>query len=859
MKPNILHRIKWKNVLLALTVSTCIVYITIRLIHTLWTSPNQKYDLMPSNAVLYFQSNAKNNLLAGSDISPLATQFINASILGTYLEQTKSIQIALRDSHQTESLSGFYEVTNHSYDFLHVVYVGFHWNHAPEQFFNTAFLTNNHFQKRIFKSYVIYENNAENANFSYTYKNGFLIISHASDLIDNFIRKFESNEILSKNKWFRNAKSDFQNHATEHNHSPLQIIINYQEAMAISELCALPAGEGVLGELAQLKGFSMLDLSIKQSLFSLQGFSSFDATSFNFKANASTSSTNNINTYLPENTAILSSFNIPSIKPEINDVAAMLDAGKADKMAFFVLENRDINYEKYAGCIIHTNNLAAALAKLKKLNSQEQTTISYGNQKIPLQRTTIQHELEDIFSHHFFHLASPYYFYINNCLIFVNKTETAQYIADHYYNKNTLVDKQLSNYTFSIQQDLVPQLAALLFKPSDTAIDLSSLTSINHLSFLINYQNKELATEINFSVDQKTQKESTNIIWQNDLESHWSMPPSVVEMPTEEKFYVVAQDDKNQIYFYNDAGELQWKKQIDSKLVSQFYPIDYYNNASIQFVFHSENNLYIVDKYGNNIGDFPIRLGATTNQTMYVYYDKKSWHLANYFIPCSNGNIYGYDIKGLPLIGWNPKKSGVLTALQAIPQNNSLLLLGTGIDGKIIGWDLKGIEKINLSAQLFVVPHFSVIAVDTNTYLFNSDQSHLLKYGIDGKMEEKPFGPTTDSFDYIAFLPTNSKVPNHAILEQNTLKIVDQTGKKIAAYVFTEKMNLHFKHGSIRNDDAFICTNLEATKTYIIKANGEILDGFPANLSTPLSIINIGGNAYAVGVEGDLKIVCYRL
>jgi hypothetical protein len=859
MKPNILQRIKWKNVLLALTVSTFIVYIIMRLIHTLWTSPNQKYDMMPSNAVLYFQSNTKNNLLAGKDISPLATQFINTSIIGTYLEQTKSIQIALRDSHQTESLSGFYEVTNHSYDFLHVVYIGFHWNHAPEQFFNAAFLANNHFQKRIFKSYVIYENNAENANFSYTYKNGFLIISHASDLIDNFIRKYDKNEVLNENKWFRNAQSDFENHAEGANHSPLQIIINYREATAISELCAQSVGEGILGEIAHLNGFSILDLNINQSLFSLHGCSSFDASSFNFKANASTSNATNISAYLPNNTAIISSFDIPTIKPDINEVAAMLDAGKADKMAFFVLENRDINYEKYAGCIIHTNNLAAALAKLKKFNSQEQTTISYGNQKIPLQGTTIHHELEDIFSHHFFHLSSPYYFYINNCLILVNKTETAQYIADHYYNKNTLSDHQASNYKCSIQQDLLPQLAELLFKSNDTAIDLSSLTSINHFSFLINNQNKELATEINFSVDKKTQKESTNIIWQSNLESHWIITPSTVEMPNEEKFYVVAQDDKNQIYFYNDAGELQWKKQIDSKLVSPFYPIDYYNNASIQFVFHSENNLYIVDKYGNNIGDFPIRLGAITNQPMYVYYDKKSWHLANYFIPCSNGNIYGYDIKGSPLAGWNPKKSGVLTALQSIPQNNSLLLLGTGIDGKIIGWDLKGIEKINLSAQLFVVPHFSVIAVDTNTYLFNSNQSHLLKYGLDGKMEEKPFGPATDSFDYIAFLPANSKVPNHAILEQNTLKIVDQTGKKIAAYVFTEKMNLHFKHFVIRNEDAFICTNLEATKTYIIRANGEILDGFPANLSTPLSIINIGGNTYAVGIEGDQKTVCYRL
>ena len=155
MKSTILKRIRWKNVLLALSVSTFIVFILIRLIHTLWTSPNQKYDLMPSNAVLYFQSNTKNNLTSLNDISPLATQFINASIIGTCLQQTKSIQTALRDSQRTDYLSGFYEVTNHSYDFLHVVYIGFHWNHAPEQFFNEAFLADNHFQKRIFKIYII--------------------------------------------------------------------------------------------------------------------------------------------------------------------------------------------------------------------------------------------------------------------------------------------------------------------------------------------------------------------------------------------------------------------------------------------------------------------------------------------------------------------------------------------------------------------------------------------------------------------------------------------------------------------------------------------------------------------------------
>lgn len=855
MKSGLLKRIKWKNLLFSIVCASLLFFICYKVVDTCWTSAAEQYEMMPSNAPLYISSTKQSTLANGNAISPLATQFIENSCLSNYLKESKEIRASIADSIHTEMLSGLFEVNNHEYHFLHAVYVGFHWDDNPEKFFTSTFLTKEHFEKRIFKSYTIYENALENANLSYTYKNGFLIMSSSPDLMDNFIRKYESGNVLSKDHLFKKAYHAFTA-MKEANSMMLQFVLNYAQAASISELIATPRGEKLLKELATIQGYSVLALAIKESNFSLKGASAFD----NDLSTSEKPSTATIFNYLPENVAILSAFDISKVDNKKNSLSALFSDGNIDKMAFFEIENRDVNDEKFAGCILHSKNINNTLGQLQKVHSGSKSSIVYGAQQIPLQGTTLKNELHDLFGHRFYQVYAPSYFYINDCIIFVNKAEAAQYIADHYFSKNTLKTQQAASYNFQFRQDLIPQLTEQLFKVNDSMINLRCIKNINKCSFSLRALNGIIETEWQFSVDKNSKTESTNIVWQSELQDRWISAPQIVEIPGTEHFYVVAQDEKNQVYFYNDAGELQWKKELESTLISNFYAIDYYNNASIQFAFHSANYLYIVDKYGNNIEDFPIRLGASANVSMTVFHQNNSLYQSSYFIPCSNGNIYGYDVKGAPLAGWNPKKVGVLKhSLQLVEQNKNTYLLGTTENTSVYAWDIKGAERFNLATQLFILAGFSTINVDTSSYLFNATHTHILKYSMDGKMEEKPFGTSSDTFDYLAFLPIESKVPHHAFMDAQRLTILDQAGKKLMSYDFTEKMNLSFNHVLIHNEDEFVCTNASNTKVYLINAKGALYDGFPANVSTGFSMITMGSNAYAVGMSDDKRIVCYRL
>ncbi len=856
MKSGLLKRIKWKNLLFAILGIVLLVFAVYKIIDSCWTNAEEKFKLMPSNAPLYIASNS-NSLLSNQEVlSDLSTKFIEQSFLNNFMSQIKSVRAQLKDSSHSEMLSGMYQVNNHEYNFLHVLYVGFHWNTEPAIFFNANFLANQHFEKRTFKSYAIYENAIENSDFSYTYKNGFLVISQSSDLIDNFIRKYENGEVLSKNGLFADANRAFDKKNKQASKKSFKIILNYEQSASFSELIAEIRGEKLLNELATIKGFSVLELAFNKNVFTLKGVSAFD----NLLLTESISSASNLMDYLPENVAILSSFNIASIKKKNNRLEPIFTNDDIDKIAFFEIENRDVQDDKFAGCIWHSKNLKSTLSQLTKVNNNERSTILYGTQQIPLQGTNIKNEIHELFGHAFYQITAPSYFYINDYIIFVNKMETAQYIADHYFSKNTLKIQQSNAYQFEFRQDLIPQLTEQLFRLNDTSNTLSCIKSINKLSLSLNHSDGLLETEIIFTLDKNSKTEATNIVWQNQLQNKWITAPQIIEIPGAEHFYVVAQDEKKQVYLYNDAGELQWKKEIDSKLISNFYPIDYYNNATIQFVFHSENYLYIIDKYGNNIEDFPIRLGASTNLSMTVYHQNNSLYQSAYFIPCSNGNIYGFDVKGAPITGWNPKKVGLLKhSLQLSQQNKTSYLFGTTDNGNFYAWDIKGTEQLNLPAQLYIIPSFSSITVDTSTFLFNANHAHILKYSMDGKMEEKPFGPASDTFDYVAFLPKDSKVPNHAFMDGNSILILDQAGKKLMNYAFTEKMNLQLDHINIRNEDLFICTNISKTKTYMVTSKGTLYDGFPANLKTGLSFISISTNAYAVGMSDDFKVVCYRL
>lgn len=117
----------------------------------------------------------------------------------------------------------------------------------------------------------------------------------------------------------------------------------------------------------------------------------------------------------------------------------------------------------------------------------------------------------------------------------------------------------------------------------------------------------------------------------------------------------LAQDANGKICLIGADGMLLWKRAIDGKIVGPVSQIDFYANGKLQYLFATSQSLYVIDRLGNDVGTFPVRLPspAVTGASAATYTDGSPIRL---FVGCQGGPaLFGPD--GRTVDGWQPVKT----------------------------------------------------------------------------------------------------------------------------------------------------------------------------------------------------------
>lgn len=144
----------------------------------------------------------------------------------------------------------------------------------------------------------------------------------------------------------------------------------------------------------------------------------------------------------------------------------------------------------------------------------------------------------------------------------------------------------------------------------------------------------------------------TDILWKTMLASPGATQPYLVEQP-EAKTFALVQDIKSTLYCLDVMnGAVQWSKPLPDRILSDIRGVDFYGNGTNCYTFSSATRIYTLDDNGRDVEGFPFQLPApATNAVTVVDFDKNT--KLNYFVACSNGQIYGFAHLGKPLDGWN--------------------------------------------------------------------------------------------------------------------------------------------------------------------------------------------------------------
>lgn len=337
-------------------------------------------------------------------------------------------------------------------------------------------------------------------------------------------------------------------------------------------------------------------------------------------------------------------------------------------------------------------------------------------------------------------------------------------------------------------------------------------------------------------------KEKTHTIWESRLDSTISIKPVfLINHVTDEK-EIFVQDDGHNIYLINSSGRILWKRNVSGKIISEIYQVDAYKNKKLQYLFNTKDYIYIIDRNGNHLDRFPVKLPAQASNGVCIRdFDSKGDVLV--FVACSDKKIYCYTLDGNISKNWEFDKTDNYVyspfLFFKIKETDYIVFADT-LKCYITG--RKGNEKIKVSNYFPKNPKsrlwFEPKTKETDERIVTSSANGTIYYiYMDGSVKTISFAEFSPAH-FLEFRDMDIDGYNDYIfLDGNELSCYTRTKKKLFSYEFSEtpvSRPVFYEFPGGRHKIGVVCRN--ENKIYLVNLDGKLPRGFPLTGSTMFSI-----------------------
>ena len=198
----------------------------------------------------------------------------------------------------------------------------------------------------------------------------------------------------------------------------------------------------------------------------------------------------------------------------------------------------------------------------------------------------------------------------------------------------------------------------------------------------------------------------------------------------------VIQDEDLSLVLMTKERAVIFKKKLDSPVMGEFKMVDALGNNKFQIAFNTENYIYLVDRKGRDVENFPIKLSATaSNELAVVDYEKNE----NYrlLIALENGEVLNYKINGKKVSGWkyNAGTKAIIYHITHLKLGKKDYLFTLNEDYDIQLLDRRGIVRHPLEEQPKGLDSFAFEIFEKNNI-----QESGIRYQSNGQQVEFVFG-----------------------------------------------------------------------------------------------------------------------
>lgn len=731
-------------------------------------------------------------------------------------------------------------------------------------------------EKREYEQTTIFE--LKNIPLVFSYKKGLLLASKTAFLVEDALLQLKDKNSILKDASFLKVKELSAKNAD------CSVYINYQNLPLLASVYAEQTYQSVLEKLKETAQWSSLDIVINEKNILLNGYTSIDAKN-SLLASFSQSSPpdNELINILPSNTSVMFYNSMEKFSLPQNDFASWV----GNEWAYAIVEPFDTNFSAMEFAVVKTNDLKIAEEKLSALSEQKADTAAdveiYKNFKI--RKLVDENSLDLVFGKMFSNIKNPYYTFIDEFAVFANSLNELKNFIEKYYNQQTLSkeDNYLSfsenlnsNSNFFIYLNLSKSLQIFnAFAPEKMITDLKNnfqyYQKFSPIAIQFSSHKDMFYTTgcINYSSSVSKQK---GMLWKIQLDTLFEMKPQIVLNHATKDKEIIVQDLRNNLYLISKGGQILWQKNLDEKVISEIYQIDFLKNGKLQYFFNTKNKVWLIDRNGEEVSNFNLHLNspASAGMTLLDYDKNKNYR---FFIPCENGNIYGYEMSGKPLVGWNPKNNiGIVNQpIQYFLVDKKDYLLCVNDAGTIYLFNRKGEQKakVELTTQFknpFFLNEFWKDKKTKISYLVSSDTSGKIQLvNFEGKSSVKEFPNHHWSSNYLFALEdvAGDSLNEWCFADGNKLFVFKNDSTLLFDYQFSIAFSgdLFFINENESGKSKLALVNNSSQQLFLFNPDGTLSNGFPIAGTTPFQIVDLFKDNGRILIAGnkDGYLFAYRL
>ena len=206
---------------------------------------------------------------------------------------------------------------------------------------------------------------------------------------------------------------------------------------------------------------------------------------------------------------------------------------------------------------------------------------------------------------------------------------------------------------------------------------------------------------------------------------------------------ILVQDEAKELRLVSSDGSVLWTLVLDNFIQGDVLQVDYFNNGKLQYLFATPGQLHIVDRLGQYVDPFPVKITEQNiDYLSIVDYD----HSKNYrfLIAGKSGKLWMYDKEGKNLDGWNPKiiKGQISTAPQHHRIHGKDYIVMIQVDGTVNLVNRRGEMLKNFPLDLNARPEGGYFletgknSFDTYFVIISRD-GFRIKFNLEGKIHSR--------------------------------------------------------------------------------------------------------------------------